>query len=104
MHNQTGCVGWGETLRLGVGYKLNGSDEIGDILPTGADSLVNCEPIYEEVSGWMESTAGVKEFSQLPKAAQNYLRRIEEVCDVPVDMISTGPDREDTILLRHPFK
>ena len=52
----------------------------------------------------MESTAGIKEFSQLPKAAQNYLRRIEEVCDVPVDMISTGPDREDTILVRHPFK
>ena len=93
-----------ETLRLGIGYKLNGSDEIGDVLPTGADSLVNCEPVYEEVPGWVESTAGAKELSQLPKAAQNYLRRIEEVCDVPIDMISTGPDREDTILLRHPFE
>jgi len=93
-----------ESLSLGVGYKLNGSDEIGDILPTGADSLVNCEPVYEEIPGWMENTAGIKEFDQLPKAAQNYLRRIEEVCDVPIDMISTGPDREDTILLRHPFK
>lgn len=93
-----------ESLSLGVGYKLNGSDEIGVILPTGADSLVNCEPVYEEIPGWMENTAGIKEFNQLPKAAQNYLRRIEEVCDVPIDMISTGPDREDTILLRHPFK
>lgn len=93
-----------ESLSLGVGYKLNGSDEIGDILPTGADSLDNCEPVYEEMPGWMENTAGIKNFDQLPKAAQNYLRRIEEVCDVPVDMISTGPDREDTILLRHPFK
>ncbi len=93
-----------ESLSLGVGYKLDGSDEIGDILPTGADSLDYCEPVYEEMPGWMENTAGIKEFDQLPKAAQNYLRRIEEVCDVPVDMISTGPDREDTILLRHPFK
>ncbi len=93
-----------ESLSLGVGYKLNGSDEIGNILPSGADSLVNCEPVYEEMPGWMENTGGIKEFNQLPKAAQNYLHRIEEVCDVPVDMISTGPDREDTILLRHPFK
>lgn len=93
-----------ESLSLGVGYKLNGSDEIGHILPTGADSLVNCEPVYEEMPGWVENTAGIKEFNQLPKAAQNYLHRIEEVCDVPIDMISTGPDREDTILLRHPFK
>ena len=93
-----------ESLSLGVGYKLNGSDEIGHVLPTGADSLVNCEPVYEEMPGWVENTAGIKEFNQLPKAAQNYLHRIEEVCDVPIDMISTGPDREDTILLRHPFK
>ena len=93
-----------ESLSLGVGYKLNGSDEIGNILPTGADSLVNCEPVYEEMPGWMENTAGIKEFNQLPKAAQNYLHRIEEVCDVPIDMVSTGPDREDTILVRHPFK
>ncbi len=93
-----------ESLSLGVGYKLNGSDEIGNILPTGADSLVNCEPVYEEMPGWMENTAGIKEFNQLPKAAQNFLHRIEEVCDVPIDMVSTGPDREDTILVRHPFK
>ncbi len=93
-----------ELLSLGVGYKLNGSDEIGHILPTGADSLANCEPVYEEMQGWVENTSGIKEFNQLPKAAQNYLHRIEEVCDVPIDMISTGPDREDTILVRHPFK
>lgn len=93
-----------ETLRLGVGYKIDGSDKVENILPTGAESLVNCEPVYEEMPGWKENTAGIKDFKQLPKAAQNYLHRIEEVCEVPVDMISTGPDREDTILLRHPFK
>ncbi|MBL8501675.1 MAG: adenylosuccinate synthase [Nitrosomonas sp.] len=92
-----------ESLNLGVGYKLsNGSSST--ILPVGADDLDNCEPIYEEIPGWSENTAGIKEFTQLPKAAQNYLKRLEEVCEIPIDMISTGPDREETILLRHPFK
>ncbi|MEK6736576.1 MAG: adenylosuccinate synthase [Pseudomonadota bacterium] len=92
-----------ESLNLGVGYKL-GNGSCSDILPVGADDLDNCEPIYEEIPGWSESTAGIKNFDQLPRAAQNYLRRMEEVCEIPIDMISTGPDREDTILLRHPFK
>lgn len=92
-----------ESLNLGVGYKLsNGQDS--DILPVGADDLSGCEPIYEEIEGWSGSTAGIRSFEQLPKAAQNYLKRLEEVCEVPIDMISTGPDREDTIVLRHPFK
>ncbi len=96
-----------ETLNLGIGYKMNensDSREVDSILPAGADALASCEPVYEEIPGWMESTAGIKEFKQLPKAAQNYLRRIEEVCETPLDMISTGPDRVDTIVLRHPFK
>ncbi len=92
-----------ESLNLGVGYKLsNGQNS--DILPVGADDLSGCEPIYEEIEGWSGSTAGIRSFEQLPKAAQNYLQRLEEVCEVPIDMISTGPDREDTIVLRHPFK
>ncbi|MCP5245329.1 MAG: adenylosuccinate synthase [Burkholderiales bacterium] len=92
-----------ETLKIGVGYQLsNGSNS--DVLPVGADDLDQCGPIYEEIPGWSNSTAGIKEFDQLPKAAQNYLKRIEEVCDTPIDMISTGPDREDTIVMRHPFK
>ncbi|MCB1986293.1 MAG: adenylosuccinate synthase [Burkholderiales bacterium] len=91
-----------ETLNIGVSYKLkNGSNS--DVLPVGADDLEQCEPIYEEIPGWSNSTAGIKDFNQLPKAAQNYLKRIEEVCDTPIDMISTGPDRQDTIVLRHPF-
>ena len=96
-----------ETLNLGIGYKMSGNDVSEDadsILPAGADALASCEPVYEEIPGWMESTAGIKEFKQLPKAAQNYLQRIEEVCETPLDMISTGPDRVDTIVLRHPFK
>ncbi|MDE2387751.1 MAG: adenylosuccinate synthase [Betaproteobacteria bacterium] len=92
-----------ESLNLGVGYRLSDGSK-SDILPVGADDLGSCEPIYEEMPGWLENTAGIKEFAQLPKTAQNYLKRLEEVCATPIDMISTGPDREDTILLRHPFK
>jgi len=98
-----------ETLSLGVGYKLSsaangGGEKFSDILPVGADELARCEPVYEEMPGWTDSTVGIKNFEQLPKAAQNYLKRMEEICEVPVDMISTGPDREETIVLRHPFK
>jgi len=96
-----------ETLNLGVGYKMNENDDgrgADSVLPAGADALASCEAVYEEIPGWMESTAGITEFKQLPKAAQNYLQRIEEVCETPLDMISTGPDRVDTIVLRHPFK
>jgi len=98
-----------EVLRLGVGYKINGGggdvagEKFSDILPVGADELALCEPVYEEMPGWTENTVGIKQFERLPKAAQNYLRRMEAVCEVPVDMISTGPDREETIVLRHPF-
>ncbi len=92
-----------ETLNLGIGYK-SGNGERSDILPVGADDLSSCEPIYEEMPGWTENTAGIRKFEQLPKAAQDYLERLEEICDTPIDMISTGPDRDDTIVLRHPFK
>lgn len=96
-----------ETLNLGIGYKMMDSGNSGDTsvtLPAGADALAGCEPVYEKMPGWMENTAGIKDFKELPKAAQYYLRRIEEVCEVPLDLISTGPDRDDTIVLRHPFK
>jgi adenylosuccinate synthase len=91
-----------EALQVGVGYRVNG--EIIDILPAGADAIENCEPIYEEIPGWTQSTVGIKRFEDLPKAARSYLKRLEETCGVPVDMISTGPDREETIVLRHPFE
>ena len=90
------------TLRLGVGYRFNGEQR--DILPFGAETLAQCEPVYEEIAGWSESTVGLTRYEQLPKAAQRYLQRIEQICEVPVDMISTGADRDETIVLRHPFK
>ena len=91
-----------ETVQLATGYRLNG--EVSDILPVGAEELEECEPIYEEMPGWKESTVGLTGYAQLPKAAQNYLKRIERICGVPVDLISTGPERAQTIVLRHPFK
>jgi len=89
-------------LKLCTGYKLEGG--ITDILPVGAEELSRCQPIYETMPGWAESTVGVKTLEGLPAAARSYLKRIEEVCAVPVDLISTGPEREETIVLRHPFK
>jgi adenylosuccinate synthase len=74
-----------------------------DILPVGAEELERCVPVYEELPGWQESTVGVKRYDGLPKAARSYLQRIEELCRVPVDLISTGPDREETIVMRHPY-
>jgi len=91
-----------EVVRLGVGYRINGVES--DILPVGADALQNCEAIYEEMPGWSESTLGIQKYEQLPVAARNYLERIAQVCEVSVDMVSTGPDRDETIVLRHPFE
>ncbi len=91
-----------EALQVGVGYNLGG--ERIDILPSGADASANCEPIYEEIPGWTQSTVGITRYADLPVNARLYLKRIEQACGVPVDMISTGPDRDETIVLRHPFK
>jgi len=91
-----------ETVQLGVGYRINGVES--DIMPAGADALTDCQAIYEEMPGWSESTLGVQHYEELPKAARSYLERIAKVCGVPVDMVSTGPDRDETIVLRHPFK
>lgn len=90
-----------ESLRLCTGYRLNG--KVVDIFPVGAEEAAACEPIYEEIPGWTEPTVGAKTMDALPAAARAYIRRIEELVGVPVDMVSTGPDREETIVLRHPF-
>ena len=91
-----------DSLKICIGYKVGDSQR--DILPFGADMLAQCEPVYEELSGWKDSTIGITRYEELPKAAQYYLQRIEQVCAIPVDMISTGADREQTIVRRHPFK
>jgi adenylosuccinate synthase len=90
-----------EAVKICVGYEVEG--RMSDILPVGAEELERCVPVYEELPGWQESTVGVKTYKALPKAARAYLQRIEELCAVPVDLISTGPDREETIVMRHPY-
>ena len=89
-------------IKLGVGYRIDG--EFTELLPFGAADVARAEPVFEELPGWEGSTVGVTEFDKLPANARQYLMRISEVCEVPIDMVSTGPDREETILLRHPFK
>ncbi len=90
-----------ESVQIGVGYKMNGVAR--DILPFGAELLAECQPVYEEMPGWRDSTVGVTRFEELPAAARNYLKRMEEVCDVPIAMVSTGADREHTIVRSNPF-
>ena len=91
-----------ERLSICMGYRTK-DDGIRDMLPFGAEATADCEPIYEELPGWTESTVGVQQYDKLPVNARAYLKRMEEVCGAPIDMISTGPDRDQTIVLRHPF-
>ena len=88
-------------LLLCTGYEMDG--ETIDILPMGADDIERCKPIYEVMEGWSQSTVGVTDYAQLPLAARLYLQRIEHVTGVPVDVISTSPDRDHTIKMRHPY-
>lgn len=90
-----------ETIKCCIGYKLNGV--ILDYPPLDIDLFSKCEPVYEELPGWQESTAHIKKFADLPENAQKYLLHVEALAGVPIDIISTGPDRKDTILLRNPF-
>jgi len=88
-------------VKICTSYRVDGKAV--DLLPPGAHEVERCEPVYETMPGWRESTAGVNHFSELNPAAQAYLRRIEALSGVPIAMISTGPDRDETILIRHPF-
>ena len=88
-------------LKLCVGYTLDGQTI--DILPMGADDIERCVPIYETMPGWTESSVGVTEYDKLPPNAKRYLERIGEVTGVPIDVISTSPDRDHTIMMKHPF-
>ena len=89
-------------IQVAVGYELNGRQI--DILPLDADDIIACKPIYEVFPGWEGSTAGLTQWDQLPLNARRYLERVQELIGAPIDMISTGPDRDHTILLRHPYK
>lgn len=89
-------------IKICVGYRLPNGTEV-DTTPLAAEGWEGLEPIYETMPGWSESTFGVKDHSKLPQAALNYIKRIEEVTGVPIDIISTGPDRSETMVLRDPF-
>ena len=91
-----------ETVKICVAYKLDGKEVMTP--PVGADLFEKCEPVLIEMPGWQDSTVGVKSADNLPQAARDYLAKVEELCGVPVDIISTGPDREETIIKRHPFE
>lgn len=89
-----------ETIQMCTGYRVNG--DLRSSPPVSADGFAECEPVYEEIAGWQESTLGIKDYNDLPENARNYLQRIEDISQVPIDIVSTGPDRSETILLRHP--
>jgi adenylosuccinate synthase len=89
-------------INIGVGYRLRG--ELIDILPLDADDIVLCEPVYETFAGWSDSSVGVTSWDALPLNARRYLERVQQIIGVPIAMVSTGPDRDHTILLRHPYK
>jgi adenylosuccinate synthase len=92
--------GLGE-IRICVGYELRGRRI--DILPLDADDITECVPIYDTLPGWSESTYGVTQWDRLPLNARLYLERMQSCIGAPIDMVSTGPDRDHTILLRHPY-
>ncbi len=90
-----------DTVRICNGYRYRG--ELRDAPPSGAEGMAACEPVYEDLTGWKESTVGIKRLEQLPSAARHYLDRIEKLTDARIEIISTGAERDETIVLRHPF-
>jgi len=90
-----------DELQLCTGYELD--DQRIGLLPLGAQEIARCTPIYEKHAGWTQSTKGITHYDALPDNARHYLARIEQVTGVPIAMISTGPDREHTIVVRHPY-
>ena len=90
-----------ETIKLAIAYRHRGCEVT--IPPAGADEFADCEPVYIEMSGWSESTVGLHSWDELPANAIAYLRKIEEYCEVAIDIVSTGPDRTETIVIKHPF-
>ena len=90
-----------ETLKICTGYTLDGTQL--DYLPTAADEQARCVPIYEEMAGWSESTEGARSWADLPANTIKYVRRVEELIGCPVALVSTSPERDDTILVTDPF-
>ena len=91
-----------ERIGLCTRYRYQGTEI--DTVPIGAEAYAQCEPVLEEMPGWSESTAGITDYARLPANAKAYIERIEKLVGVPVDILSTGPDRNETIVMRHPFE
>jgi adenylosuccinate synthase len=90
-----------DVIRIATGYRING--KVTPEPPLSLETYSDVQPVYEELPGWRESTVGVTDYGALPENARKYLERLQSLVDVPIDMISTGPDRDQTITLRHPF-
>lgn len=90
-----------EEVKVCVGYQIG--SHFSDLLPVGAEDTALCQPVYEDLPGWGTSTVGARRLIDLPTNARNYLDRIQEILEVPIDIISTGPERDETIVQRHPF-
>lgn len=91
-----------ETLKICVGYQHK-NGQVKDVPPMAAEGYDEVTPVYEEMPGWSSSTFGIKKYDELPKEARSYISRLEKLTGVPVDIVSTGPDRNETIVLRHPY-
>ena len=91
-----------ETLRICTAYEYDGKTLA--LPPVGADAIEKCQPVYEDMPGWTESTAGVRSLDDLPANARAYIKRLEEIIEVPVDIVSTGPERDETIVLKNPYE
>jgi adenylosuccinate synthase len=92
-----------DTLKICVGYKCDGSDEVFNYFPSEMGAQAACKPIYEELPGWRSSTCGTQNWADLPANAIKYIRRIEGLTKIPVTLLSTSPEREHTILIKDPF-
>ena len=91
-----------DEIRICVGYET--PDGVSLSVPTGAEAMAAVRPVYEDLPGWSESTVGVRSWAELPANARAYLDRIATIAGTGIDIVSTGPDRADTIMLRHPFE
>jgi adenylosuccinate synthase len=91
-----------DVVKICTGYRLRGN--VYDYLPSHAAEQAECEPIYEEMEGWQGSTAGARSYADLPAQAIKYIQRVQELIECPVALVSTSPERDDTILMRDPFE
>jgi adenylosuccinate synthase len=91
-----------ETVKICVAYRMDGREL--ETPPVEAEELERCEPVLVELPGWQESTVGARSMDALPDNARRYLRKVEDLCGTPIDIVSTGPDRDETLVLRHPFE